>query len=509
MLATSPKMSLEWLTAEIVCVVKTPFFASDWNRRQCRLARRVLLLVTACVSCFPKLTNALCERVPLQHLQPSEIVRVQDVPGLQKALRRANRDGHVQIKLADGVYQLSRQILIKAPGITLRGNPDDRNKVILRGRGMNEGPSHVIQVGADDFTVADLTAGWVTRHVVQVHGESGVRNTTLHNVRLVDAREQLVKVSFDHNRPEKRADGGVIEWSRFEFTDGHTAQPYSGGISAISTKNWIVRHNEFINITSPEETPTGPAILFWHNSEDTRVEGNRIANSDRGIQFGLVSGGHIRGLVVNNFVHSVRDVGIGLEHAPGARVLHNSVFVENYYNAIEYRFDTTRDVIIANNLVNQSITSRNGGKAHLAANVSRARQEWFVDASGGNLRLSAGYSNIVDQADAIDEIEWDFDCEHRPKGIGPDIGAAEYAGLVNSGLNTGPSALLTHLRSRLLATAADAKPFVSRLSRNDLSVGEYLALGTSLATIIAGVAAISVYRRRRRSKPVVSRARQR
>ena len=42
---------------------------------------------------------------------------------------------------------------------------------------MSRGPSHVFQVAADGFTLADVTAGWVSNHVIQIHGEKGVSNT--------------------------------------------------------------------------------------------------------------------------------------------------------------------------------------------------------------------------------------------------------------------------------------------------------------------------------------------
>jgi len=399
------------------------------------------LLTALLVLLMPGLAAAVCVR---ELLPPNDgsVVHVSDVGQLRKAVRHANVSGNVEIILAEGTYTLRKQLRVNAPGITIRGDSTDRSKVIVRGRGMDNGPSHVFQVVASDFTVADLTAGWVTRHVIQVHGEQGANNTRIHNVRLVDAREQLLKVSFNFREPHSQSVGGIVEWSSFEFTAGHTAQAYSGGIDAIGVKDWTVRHNQFVNIRSPTEVLTGPAILFWHDAENSVIEGNFVAMSDRGIQLGLGKGGHRGGFVANNFVQTVTDVGIGLEHAVGVRVYNNSVFTENYHNSIEYRFDDTQGVEITNNLVNKRISSREGAQAVLVTNVERARREWFVNAGQGDLRLRRGYSNIVDQGRAIVLIAQDIECDPRPNGPGFDIGADEYAGAVNLGLNTEPSSFL-------------------------------------------------------------------
>ena len=461
----------------------------------CTVIELTVIATLFAAATWPFAIQAACERTSLP-MGDAPVVHVDSVKALEIALRG---DTPVTIVLAPGEYRLKRLLRITQPDITIRGNSGNRSEVIIRGGGMRGKVSHVFQVAADNFTLADVTVGWVGRHAVQVHGERGVRNTTISNVRLVNAGEQLLKISHNRKRPSKRSDGGVIEYSSFEFPDGSTLQSYSGGISAIAASNWVVRANSFLNIRSPEEVPTGPAILFWHGSENTLIEGNVIKQSDRGIQLGLKPGGHIGGLVINNFVHAQTDVGIGLEKASGARVYNNTVFVENYPNAIEYRFDKIQQVEITNNLVNKQIVSRDGGTASLKANVELARDDWFVEAATGDLHLSGGLANIVDQGHHLPELVNDIDCDRRPIGDQVDVGADEFTASIDSNLDTSPESGASVAYFRFMTYAEEAKSRVgSVLGRPEYN--PWLLAVVVLESILVVVLAIMVLRLRRRNQ---------
>jgi hypothetical protein len=122
------------------------------------------------------------------------------------------------------------------------------------------------------------------------------------------------------------------------------------------------------------------------------------------------------------------DVGISLESSPGTRVCNNTIYFDNSYpNAIEYRFDATRNVSIINNLSNRAITARDGASATVSSNVTNAAGSWFVDPSAGDLHLGDGsVSSVVDRGETIDDVAHDFDGESRPQGTRFDIGADEY-----------------------------------------------------------------------------------
>ena len=156
------------------------------------------------------------------------------------------------------------------------------------------------------------------------------------------------------------------------------------------------------------------------------MERNQLISNARGIGFGLGGSGHSGGLIRNNMVHTIQDVGIGLESAPNALVYNNSIFTENYQNSIEYRFSTTLGVEIFNNLTNRAIASRDGGSGSLERNITHAQGSWFIDAAGGDLHLGSPTSSVVDQGLTLALVSDDFDGDLRPIGPAFDIGADEY-----------------------------------------------------------------------------------
>jgi hypothetical protein len=124
-------------------------------------------------------------------------------------------------------------------------------------------------------------------------------------------------------------------------------------------------------------------------------------------------------------------VGISLENCPGALVYNNTVFLEHDYpHAIEYRFSPTSDVLIANNLTNLAITSRDGATGTILKNKTSAVAEWFMDPSDGDLHLAFAVPGVIDRGtDSIPSLPvpfYDYDEEVRPKGEAIDIGADEF-----------------------------------------------------------------------------------
>ena len=124
-------------------------------------------------------------------------------------------------------------------------------------------------------------------------------------------------------------------------------------------------------------------------------------------------------------VHTSRDVGIGLESSPETRVYHNTVVTDIYFNSIEYRFDVTRNVHIANNLVNERIASRDGGDGVIESNYNFNDPDIFVNFLQNNYHLSGEVQGITNAGIVLPEIGDDFDCESRDQNGPTDIGADE------------------------------------------------------------------------------------
>jgi hypothetical protein len=331
--------------------------------------------------------------------------------------------------LADGNYSLDQGLQITGNNIIVRSSSGDRSAVVLKGQGMSGGTTHIFWVSGDDITIADMTLRDVANHAVQIHGEQDADRPVLHNLHILDIREQMIKGSYGGGSSGNSSEGGVVQCSRFEFSAGEGVQYYTGGIDVHNGVNWIVRDNTFLNIKSPDSNLAEHAIHFWSDSSGTTVERNTIVNCDRGIGFGLGDRGHSGGVIRNNFLYhdsSSGDVGIGLENASDAEVYHNTVFFENGYpNAIEYRFEGTSATVI-NNLTNEGITGRDGGSAAVSGNITSAQSSWFTDPSNGDLHLSS--SGLVAAGGMGDPlgttVAEDFDQEARSTTT-PDVGADE------------------------------------------------------------------------------------
>jgi hypothetical protein len=369
----------------------------------------------------------------------SRVVEVDNVSGLESAFRLA-RPGD-DIVLADGDYALRAMLDIAVPNVTVRGRNGDPVKVVLHGRGMvGDAVGVAVSVSAPGVTLAHLTIRDVGYHAIQVRGERGASQFTLHHARLMDTGEQLLKGSVS-NAPIY-ADNGLVACSEFSYT---TSAPtnYTNAVDLLATKGWVIRDNRFARIRGPESDSwrSGPTILAWKGAEDTLIERNLIIDSFRGIALGLTPGpadlmrngphesDHLRGIVRNNVIvnlNSWADEAIEANAAADARIEHNTVFVSsrNVFWSIGVRFPIA-SAVVRNNLTNQMVLRRNGGQAAVEGNVMGAGANWFIDASKGDLHLAPAGSRAVDAGVMIEDVTEDFDRQPRVTGRAPDAGAFE------------------------------------------------------------------------------------
>ena len=265
----------------------------------------------------------------------------------------------------------------------------------------------------------------------------------IHNVRIVDTGQQLIKGSTDGGA--LHADEGVVACSTLEYSD-HAPSNYTNAVDVLGGDNWIVRDNTIRRIrgVAEERWAAGPAILFWGNSHGTRVERNVIVDSFRGIAFGLGPGAagrlardgeafydHQGGWIRNNVVvnlNSWADEGIEANATGTVAIDYNTVLTEGTLPwTISARFPGTI-VFARNNLTSKPLTRRNGGQANVGGNVSGATTEWFVDAARGNLALNGTNLTAVDAGVVLADVIEDAARQPRIEGEAPDAGAFEYRG---------------------------------------------------------------------------------
>lgn len=361
------------------------------------------------------------------------VVTVRNVSELQAALDQAFvNNGHMTISMAAGTYNLTNNLRYIAPNmehlsiIGATGNADD---VVIKGLGWNNNAvTHIFLVGADHFTIANVTLSDVFYHPIQINSNPDDADDFLaQNVKFLDAKEQLFKASGGDG--PLFTDRGRILCCHFEFTAGIAYQDYTGGIDCHRARDWRIAHNTFKGILSPNSTLSEHAIHMWRESSGTIIESNKIMDCDRGIGLGLgpdPASGHVGGLVINNFVHTSVDVGIGLESAADARVYNNTVITDNYSRSIEYRFNTTTNAHIVNNLTSKQISDRSSGSTGtLETNYLINDLSIFEDPANYDYHLTADLSGVVDAGTLLSEVPVDYDCEVRNFGQ-TDIGADEY-----------------------------------------------------------------------------------
>ena len=304
-------------------------------------------------------------------------IAVDSAQALYQAVRQANqRGGDTQIIIAEGVYQLNNTLNVTGNHIALTSASGDPSTTTLRGAGMRPSKQvkNLIRVTGKYFTFSGLTGEAAPHHIIQIVGEANADYAVIEHCVLQDAYEQLLKVSHRANS-QVAADNGIIRHCTFGYTRGIGPQYYIGGIDLHLGKDWLIESNQFVGIASPENRIAEHAIHLWNNSQNNRVVNNVIINSDRGIGFGMAARGNQGGLIASNIIyhannnHPNADAGIILETSPGTVVKGNRIIQKHAYpNAIEYRYEATRNVLITDNGTNQRIRKRNGGNAEVKNN---------------------------------------------------------------------------------------------------------------------------------------------
>ncbi len=381
--------------------------------------------------CNCKVEQVQSNTVQACQLIVGDILEVATVAELRSAISQANNGGgNMTILIEDGSYPIASTAsfpYITADNIVFRSKSGNRDAVIISGQGMvaTSSTENGFLIAGNNVTIADLTIRDVGNHGIQVSGH----DLMVHNVRIQDTYEQMIKGSTT----AESIDNAIVQCSLFEYTDGIGPNWYIGGLDIHKGDGWIVRDNIFRDISSPHTAVAEHAIHFWRNSRNNTIERNVIYNCDRGIGFGLGNNPpeNDGGIIKNNMIYNdgqgiYNDVGIGLESSPNTQVYNNTIYVA-YPNAIEFRFESTMNVEVKNNLCNKAITSRNGGTANTETNYTSAAANWFVDTNNGNLRLASANPETIDQgSDLGNLVAIDLDQNIRPVGEGYDIGAQEW-----------------------------------------------------------------------------------
>jgi hypothetical protein len=406
-------------------------YPTSW-RAGARLA--ALMLSTSILSSPAAYAGPVSPAPPLP--APSgTVLHVSTEAQLQTAMSQLR--SYTTIVLAPGTYRLTRTLYINGSfvDVGVRGATNNPADVVLVGPGMTNGSygsvPHGIWSGGNvqGVTIANMTIRDFYFHPIIFNG--GTQAPLVHNVRLLNAGEQFIK-----SNPDGRGGGvnnGVVQYTSFDYTNG-ARDNYPKGVDVHTGANWVIRHNLFRNLRSPNGQLIGPAVLIWNGSRNATVESNTFINCQREIMLGVYDkrtpNEHAGGVIRNNMIYRASsmagDVGIAVFDSPDTQVLHNTIIMSGTYNnAIEYRYPGTMNVYIANNLVDGLIRQRDGAHAVIQNNVTNAHAGLFVDAAAGNLHLRSDAVAAIDRGILAAGVLEDWDGDTRPQGGLPDIGADE------------------------------------------------------------------------------------
>lgn len=249
--------------------------------------------------------------------EPSgRIVRVKDAGHLLDAIEKAERG--TTILIADGRYELPRDILLTQDDVTIRSESGVRESVLLDGMD-NAGkrlqhypgaPAMLRIKRSQNARIAGVTFYNSPYYGIIFYGDSGIRGLSVYDVKFHNIWVRGLKGTA----PQKPDDQGSsvippeqVEKVRASFcelryclfvvdhkkTKGKEEDSfehdYISGTDMMGLNHWCLADNVFVGIRGKNGYGRG-AIFLWHGCDHCVVERNIVVNCDRGICFGNGSG---------------------------------------------------------------------------------------------------------------------------------------------------------------------------------------------------------------------------
>lgn len=399
----------------------------------------------------PALAQAPCQ--PKSALPPitGDIINVTNDSQLQSAVSNAQPGSTILLKA--GTYNLSSTLYIRRSNISIRGDGDTCDKVVLVGQGMENSNygnvPHGIWSDASGLKLTNFTIRDVYYHGVILN--SGAQSPVISSLQILDTGQQFIK-----SNPTSYGVGvnnGIVKYSRFAYTKGapttdHGAGAgYTNGVDIHAGQNWVVSNNRFENFHTQDSTQWwwNPAILAWNGARNTIAENNVFINVDRAIAFGLLERGsntdHQGGIIRNNMIYYApglfssnrradSDATLLAWNSPGTIIAHNTVLSNgNLAKSIEFRFANTTSGQAINNFIDAPIGSRNGAVFTQSGNVTGATTAMFQNAAQGNLRLLSNATIAINKVNPTSQAPVDIDGNTRSGNGNVDAGAYEFGSI--------------------------------------------------------------------------------
>ncbi len=359
-----------------------------------------------------------------------KVVKVSSETALQAAV--GNLRSATRILIGKGTYTLTRPLVLPKglADVEIASATGRASDVVLLGAkatSKQQNPSIFVATDATRLTLANLTLKSAVGYPITLRG--AMVDPRLAGLRIRD-NGQFVAATLD---PARGASGGLVENCLFEYVALGSNFPV--GIDVSNGQKWVIRGNRFIDAKPAASRIGGPAIFTWGGSRGTLIERNTFVNTSREIVLGLedrTPDQSERGIVRNNMIvrranTGFRGAAISILDSPDTVVVHNSVLLAGTSDlAIDYAHRDTSNTYIAGNLLDGSITSRDGAAGLVEGNYLLATPEMFVAPAAADLRLRPDLADaVIDRGIFTEFAPTDFKGQARPSGGAVDIGADE------------------------------------------------------------------------------------
>jgi hypothetical protein len=280
-------------------------------------------------------------------------------------------------------------------------------------------------------------------HAFHVSGDAD--GFVLRDSRVVDFNAQLKVNAAMVDGAWVTPDRGVVEGNElFDTRARNTANPVTK-LNIDTGDDWIVRANDLHDFEKGGGDGVSYGVFLKSGGSRGVIEKNLVrcsTGAGAGTRIGLSLGGggtapqycapafdpnvpcsveHHDGLIRNNVVIGCSDVGIYLNRAANAKILHNMLIATS---GIDFRFATTTGDAVGN-LLAGAIRMRDGGTFVGDANVEGTDFAFYADAPAGDLTPTGDLAALVGQSPARDDVTDDYCGQPRPAGA-RTIGAIEH-----------------------------------------------------------------------------------
>lgn len=363
------------------------------------------------------------------------VVNVSSAQELNNAVN--NLSANTTILIEPGAYQLINTLYIRTNNVTLRGNSDSCDAVVLYGKGMEEpnygNVPHGIWSDAVNLKIQNLSIQDVYFHPIILN--PGAQSPEMYNLKLLNAGEQFLKSNAAVWG--EGVNNGKVEYVIMEYTDGPPLTDHGGGgtgytngVDVHAGDNWVIRNNLFKDFHVPDfaQNRYNPAILMWRGATNSMIDNNVFINVDRAIALGLENdsngGSHNGGWVRNNMIYLEPDLmsparrqemdgAIIIWDSANTPVEHNTCVTNgNVNNCIEFRWDT-QGSSARNNLIDTQISARGGAPYTSSNNYFIQNTNIFEDLDTANLHIQANVNVSAYEVPRLTNVLTDFDGDTR------------------------------------------------------------------------------------------------